>query len=210
MSSHTGDDSIVVRAIPKYPGHRPLSQNIAVTNCMLTSACQCIRIGCPLDGDVCNVVFSNLVMRGRIGINFNNPLHYATFRPEVMASGVSLLVDRIMFSNIVAEVENIPITMNIAPELGLRKLGGVSFDHIRMVGGKPCEFYGSPKTLIDDVCFSNVTFDQVPVFRNVRNMHTFNAGWRARGCAKLTNDGGLSPPNPLFALRSGVREARTW
>ena len=92
---------------------------------------------------------------------------------------MSLLVDRILFSNIVAEVESIPITMNIAPELGLRKLGGVSFDHIRMIGGKPCEFYGSPKTLIDDVCFSNVEFDQVPVFRNVRNIRAFNC--RAAG-----------------------------
>ena len=165
-----GDDSIVVRAIPKYPGHRPVSRDVAVTNCTLTSACQCIRIGCPLDGDILNVVFSNLILRGQIGINFNNPLNYATFRPEIMASGVSLLVDRVLFSNIVAEVNSIPITMNISPELSLRKLGGVSFDHIKMIGGKPCEFYGSPQTLIEDVSFSNVEFDQVPVFKNCRNI----------------------------------------
>ena len=176
---NTGDDSIVVRAIPKYPGHRPVSTDIAVTNCTLTSTCQCVRIGCPLDGDIRDVVFSNLIMKGRNGINFNNPLHYATFRPEIMASGVSLLVERVLFSNIIVEVNNIPITMNIAPELSLRKLGGVSFDHIRMIGGKPCEFYGSPQTMIEDVSFSNVDFDQAPVFCNCRNIRMFNC--RAAG-----------------------------
>ena len=171
---NTGDDAIVVRAIPKYPGHRPLSMDVTVTNCVLTSACQCIRIGCPLDGDICNVVFSNLIMKGRVGINFNNPLRYANFRPEVMASGVSLLIDRVLFSNVVAEVDSIPITMNIAPELSLRKFGGVSFEHVKMVGGKACEFYGSEQTPVEDVCFYNVDFDHEPVCRYVKNIRAVN------------------------------------
>ncbi len=170
----TGDDSIVVRAIPKYPGHCPVSGDITVSNCTLCSACQCIRIGCPLDGDLHNVVFSNLVMRGNIGINFNNPLHYATFRPQIMESGVSLSIDRILFSNIVAEVTEIPLTMNIAPELSLRKFGGVSFDHVKMSGGSACSFIGSAETPVEDVSFSNVEFDRLPEFENVRNFRSYN------------------------------------
>ena len=171
---NTGDDSIVLRAIPKYPGHRPVSEDVTVTNCVLTSACQCIRIGCPLDGDIRNAVFSNLIMRGRTGINFNNPVHYATFRPEIMESGVSLLIDRILFSNVVAEVTSIPVTMNIDPELSLRKFGGVSFDHVKMVGGKACEFYGSERTPVEDVCFYNVDFDREPVFSNAKKIKAVN------------------------------------
>jgi len=166
----TGDDAIVVRAIRKSLDKEYVCEDVTVSNCVLASACQCIRIGCPLDGDIRDCVFSNLTCKGLNGINFNNPLRYATFRPELMSSGASVSTDRLLFSNIAIDVSGTPITFNIAPELRLRRLGGATFSNIRLQGGKPCRLIGSQATPIADVAFFNADFDKCPQLDHTANI----------------------------------------
>ena len=157
-SISTADDCIVIRAIPKGDGKIEVCENVVITNCLLRSSCQCIRIGCPSDGDVKNCVISNCVCRGRRGIIFNNPQRYVR---KGIEKGV--FYDQILLSNLSIEVDERPIVLDVDEGVILRKFGGITFSNIRMKGGLPCELRGAASSIIRDVHFSQIVVDKMPV-----------------------------------------------
>ena len=163
----TGDDSIVIRAIRKFPDKPVICEDVTVCNCVLDSACQCIRIGCPSDDTARNCTFSNLTLKGHNGIRVNNPLRYARKGLE------GVYMDNILFNNLSIDVENIPIGIDVEEGVVLRKLGGLTFSNIRLRGGQPCMFEGSESTYIDDIRFSEIVCDKMPVAHHCRRV-TFN------------------------------------
>lgn len=163
----TGDDSIVIRAIRKFPDKPVVCEDITVCNCVLDSNCQCIRLGTPSDGTVRNCSLSNLTLKGFRGIRVNNPLRY------VRAGLESLYMDRIVFSNLIIDVKDIPIGVDVEEGVFLRKLGGITFSNIRLRGGKPCMIEGCESTYIEDIRFSEIVCDKMPVAHHCRRI-SFN------------------------------------
>ncbi len=166
----TGDDAIVIRAIRKDPVRAFVAEKITVSNCTLESSCQCIRIGCPLDGDIRDCVLGNLVMRGRNGISLECPAHYRDFRHELRDSGASQWIEGILFQNVSMQVENSPLLLRLAPDQTMRHYGGLSFSHVRMHGGAAVELKGAPLAPVQDVLFSEVDFNLVPQLEHVRHV----------------------------------------
>jgi polygalacturonase len=151
----TGDDCIILRAIPKTPDQHPVCEEVVVTNCVLDSWCQGIRVGCPSDDTIRNCTFSNLVIKGRgNGINVDNPRRYL----KSYCNG-RLDLSNILFNNIVIESGRIPIRIFVEEGITLRRLRGLTFSHVRIKADKPCLIQGSSETCIEDVRFLDVRCD---------------------------------------------------
>lgn len=151
----TGDDCIVLRSMRHlYETDQPC-ENVTVSNCVLDSWCQGVRVGCPGDGVIRNCAFSNLIITGLgNGIVFNNPKRYL---PE--GNPGSADIRDILFSNVVIDCQGVPVKMDVDEGISLPHLGGVSFSNFRIKSGQPILIQGSPETIIRDVSFNNVTVE---------------------------------------------------
>lgn len=148
----TGDDCFILRAIRKSPDKDPICENVTITNCVLNSRCQGIRIGCPSDGTIRNCTFSNLVINGRgNGININNPKRY--LRPNCCGN---LNLHDISFSNLVIQSGRVPIWINVEDGIRLRSLGRMTFSNIRIKAPEPIRLDGCVDTYIENVRFNEV------------------------------------------------------
>lgn len=147
----TEDDCLVTRAIQQVYDTPAICENVVISNCVLKSACQGVRVGCPKDSIVRNVTFSNItITESRNGITFDFPSRYA--RAE---SGTTADIRDIAFSDMLIECSGRPIRMEIEDGLGITRLQGVSFTNMRMRGGAPCLIKGSELTTVEDVTISN-------------------------------------------------------
>ncbi len=150
----TEDDCIAIRAIQPLYDAPAVCENIVVTNCVLRSACQGVRVGCPGDGVIRRCAFSNLVIEcDSNGILFENPRRYLP--PE----GAGADVSDITFSNLLITAGRSPIKINVEDGIALRRLERVSFFDIRARGGEPCVVQGCADTVIRDVRFANMTVE---------------------------------------------------
>jgi len=149
----TGDDCLVLRAIRQMFDDPVPCENVTITNCVLDSWCQGIRVGCPGDGVIRNATFSNLVIHSRHhGITFEYPKRYLPADGRATAD-----IHDILFSNVTIESANLPIRVVVEEGIELQRLSDLSFSNIRMRSGGPCTITGSPQTIIRDVRFSNVS-----------------------------------------------------
>jgi polygalacturonase len=62
----TADDSICIKTIPRNGKKANTSENITVTNCVLTSSSTPLMIGTETHADIKHVVFNNCVIRNSI------------------------------------------------------------------------------------------------------------------------------------------------
>lgn len=162
----TGDDCLVLRAIRKTPEHHAICSEVVVTNCVLDSRCQAIRIGCPSDDTICDCTFSNLVVKGAgNGIHINNPKRYLS-----PGCGGYLYLDRILFSGITMECGGVPIWINVEEGVKLRHLGGITFSNLQINAAESCRLEGCPETWIEHIRFHDVVGVS-------RSSETFLARW---------------------------------
>jgi len=148
----TEDDCIAVRAIQSLYDSPAVCESIAVTNCLLRTSCQGVRVGCPSDGTIRNCTFSNLVIESTgNGILFQYPRHY--LRPGTQGTAD---VHDVIFSDVVLTCQRTPIGIVVEDGIALTRLSGLSFANFRIQSGLPCLIQGSPGTTVRDVHFSNV------------------------------------------------------
>jgi polygalacturonase len=148
----TGDDCIAVRNMRQLRDAEGICENVTVSNCLLDSWCQGIRVGCPSDGVIRNVRFSNLQITSRSnGITLEYPERYLA--PDGVASAD---VSNLFFANIGIRCGNTPINVTVAESIELKRLGGLHFSNVDIASGKPIRLVGSPKTVIDGVQLSQV------------------------------------------------------
>lgn len=148
----TGDDCIILRAIQQPQEKYVICERVTVTNCVLNSYCQGIRVGCPNDSIIRNCIFSNLVIDGDgNGIVFENPQRYF----KATRSG-RLDIHNIMFSNITITSDGYPICINVEEGIKLRRLSGITFSDIRIKSTKPITLTGCEDTFIEDIRLSNI------------------------------------------------------
>jgi polygalacturonase len=149
----TDDDCLVLRAMQRLHDEPAVCELVTVTNCMLDSTCQGIRIGCPSDATIRNSSFSNIVISSRLnGVVCNHPRQYLAPQCSGRAD-----IQNIMFNNFVIDCGMHPIKIDVEDGIALSRLAGFSFANFRMRSGKPILIKGSPETIIRDVSFSNMT-----------------------------------------------------
>ena len=96
------DDAIVPKASFAL-GYRRSTENVTVTNCVLTTACNCFKLGTESSGDFKNITVSNCAMFARPDLWKD---HYPTSGVSIeMVDGAS--IERIAVSNLVmADIES--------------------------------------------------------------------------------------------------------
>ncbi len=169
----TEDDCIAVRAMQRrYEPPQPC-ENITVTNCILESRCQGIRVGCPGDGVIRNCMFSNLVINGSNGIIIQNPHRYLPENSDGDAD-----ISNLFFSNIAVQCSKIPIWISVEEGIRLKRLSDLHFSDIKIKSGSPCTIQGSRETTVEDVFFSSIdiktTGDDAVICRNCRGVRLNN------------------------------------
>jgi polygalacturonase len=173
----TDDDCIVIRAIQAVHEAPAICENVLVTNCVLESTCQCVRISCPSDHITRNCVFSNLTMKSsRNGINFDYPARY-----QKENSVVSADVSNILFSNITIQCKAHPIRIAIQDGVKLTRVSDIVFSNIKTESISPCIVQGNTHTLIENIRFSNVhirnTGEEAFRCSNCRGVKMDNVEW---------------------------------
>jgi len=149
----TDDDCIVLRAMQGLHDEPAVCERVVVSNCVLESTCQGIRIGCPSDAVIRNCAFSNIVIASRFnGIVCNHPRRYLN-----PARGGTADIQNIMFDNFVIDCGRHPVKIDVDDGMALKCLSGFSFANFRIKSGGPILIKGSPETIVRDVAFSNVS-----------------------------------------------------
>jgi len=151
----TEDDCIAIRAIRPLYTSPAVCENVVVTNCVLKSGCQGVRVGCPSDGIIRNCTFSNLVIEsGSNGILFENPHRY--LHPEIKENAD---ISNIVFSNCVVRSKRSGIKILVENGIALRQLARLSFSDLRVHCDEPCVIQGCADTIVRDIRFGNVKIE---------------------------------------------------
>ena len=148
----TGDDCLILRAIRRSPDEPSVCENVVVTNCVLDSRCQAVRVGCPSDDTIRHCRFSNLVCRSRNGIFFENPVRY--LRKDCTGY---LSASDISFEHLDLSCDDFPIRINVEDGITLRGIERIDFSNIRFRSGRPLFVSGNSGTMLRDIVFSNVS-----------------------------------------------------
>ena len=149
----TGDDCIIVRAIRKFPDDHAVCEDVTITNCILDSWCQGIRIGCPSDDTIRRCTFSNITSKGRCnGINIDNPKRYLSHND----TGFMDLRD-LVFSNFVIECDHYPIRICVEDGVKLKSIDSMTFSNFRIKSKDPIFLQGNAQTKIDRIRFNEIT-----------------------------------------------------
>ncbi len=154
----TGDDALVVRSGHAWHNmdHQVVLSDLVVSNCVFESNCQAIRIGCPGDDLIEDCRFSNLVLKGRNGIRFDNPLHYWNAELATPFRQTPHLVRNLHFDNISINVNNIPLQISIDKGVEIDTIDDVSFSNIQLKGNLPLVFRGWEQAPLGTIRLNNV------------------------------------------------------
>lgn len=151
----TEDDCIVLRAIQHLYDAPAVCENVVVSNCVLESNCQGVRVGCPSDGTIRHCTLSNLVIHSTgNGIVFENTHRYLRDDRPVTAD-----VHDIRFASVTIDCERMPIKVVVEDGIRLRRLADLAFSDFRIRSGGPSMIVGNAETPIENVRLSNMDLD---------------------------------------------------
>ncbi len=153
----TGDDAIVIKTTGQRGGEVKPSENITVTNCILTTRCNAFKIGTETRGDVRNISVTNCAMYGKPGVS-RGPISGIAVE---MVDGAVL--DGVVVSNITMRDVETPIFIRLGnrgrgqavPTPGA--LRNVSINNVVATGGiLTSSITGLPGHLAENVSLSNI------------------------------------------------------
>ncbi|MBO4344902.1 MAG: right-handed parallel beta-helix repeat-containing protein [Victivallales bacterium] len=157
----SSDDSLTVRAsgCDRLLRHDGTSENICVSNCVLSSRQAAIRIGVGT-GTIRNCTFSNLAIHGTsYGICINS-----CYAPKIFPTAVKgVTIENLMFSDVVMDV-HIPILISSTwQEDALEHSGnvvhGLTMRGIRAKAMNPIYMQGNPDFNHHDICIEDSVFE---------------------------------------------------
>lgn len=149
------DDAISVRAIPEPGSDKPaITEDLWVEDCKLASSCSIIRIGCPSDDTIRNVVFRNIRGGGANGIRFDYPLIYLSEHDEGRIN-----VRDILFENITGSFADQTLLVNVAPGIAIRGVRDVVFRNVNLKGRHEPTFVGNSRSKIEHMRRENFVFN---------------------------------------------------
>ena len=147
----TGDDCIIMRA-NRAQGQDLVCEDMVVSNCVLDSSCQCVRLSCPADDTIRHGRFSHLKMTGWNGVHSIHPLRYVPAWSEGSAK-----MEDILFEDCDIDVRGCAIGFRVDPGVKLRDFGNVTFRNVRIRSGEPIVLQGSADAPLRNIRFERVS-----------------------------------------------------
>lgn len=148
-----GDDCLVLRAIrSRKELHRQIvCEDIVVSNCVLSSACQAIRIGCPSDDTIRHVLFKNIRLSGsHNGIYFGNHLYCLKDTDEGFLDAHDITFDG--FSGTQGKCA---VQILVDAGICVRRISDIVFCNFDISSGAPLRFKGTAARPIGRVVLEN-------------------------------------------------------
>ena len=158
----TGDDAICLKSENPYGDSPQISQNIVVTNCIITGCCNGFKVGTATQGGFENITFSNSVI-------YNDDVAL----PSRLIAGIAIemvdggWINGIVITGIQMRRARAPIFIRRGnrssphkfPQTGLR---GVMIDGVHATDAiLTSSITGIPEMEVEDVSLSNITIDTV-------------------------------------------------
>ncbi|MHC4873455.1 MAG: glycoside hydrolase family 28 protein [Planctomycetota bacterium] len=170
----TSDDCLVLRSMQNLYDKPAACENVTISNCVLDSWCQGIRVGCPGDGLVKNCTITNLVINSlNNGITFDNPEKY--LQP---GSDGSVDISNLLFSNIRITCQKFPVKISVQEGIAIKGIRDVVFSNMLIDSGMPCLVRGSSQSIIENISFNNMQLKSTAAsaveFSNCRNIKLNN------------------------------------
>jgi polygalacturonase len=162
-----GDDAIIVNGwsdqpspndsawnVPSFGNKTGYSENVTVTNCVLSSRSACIRVGAGYH-PMRNLAFSNLVT-------------YNSNRGIIIIARDNGPIENVLFSNIIIntrlysghwwgkgepiQISSVPATKNGKPGI----INNIRFSNITATSEAGVLIYGTENSVIDNICLENI------------------------------------------------------
>ncbi len=148
----TGDDCLILRAMRERKEDTAICEDVVVSNCVLNSNCQTIRIGCPSDDVIRNALFKNIKACGMNGIFFDYPVRYVRSYDEGY-----MCVSNLVFEQYSGSFSGSAVQIVVEDGVKTRGVKDVKFRDFDVQSKKPLRFIGNENAPIEGVEFSNVT-----------------------------------------------------
>jgi len=167
---HNGDDSIVIRSMQEQFSEPKPSENIVVSNCILSSRTSGIILGFAHDYMIKNCVFSNLVVSGMFAelvsiitpsvawSESKDPPRYPD-TPRPYPEIRPLIIEDISFNNINVQIGGPLLWIEFDPEMPVDHVSGIVFRGVQgCCGNWPC-IRNRPGQRVSDIEFRDIRLD---------------------------------------------------
>ena len=148
----TGDDCLILRAMRETPEEKIVCEDVVVSNCVLNSTCQTIRMGCPSDDVIRNAVFRDIKGSGWNGIFFDYPVRYLRPYDEGYMD-----VSNIVFDGYEGTHTGSALQIVAGPGVKIRGVRDVTFRNFKVKSAQPLRFVGNADSVLSRVTLENVT-----------------------------------------------------
>lgn len=148
----SGDDGLVLRAIPRGSPDDLVLENVRVENCDIESGCQCVRLGLSSDRIVRNCTLKNLKIKGYNGIIGAYPNFYCSKSNEG-----SCLVENVVFDGVTGEAANSILEFSVGSGVKIRGINDVTFRNFNVKTVKPLRFVGNVWSKFRNIRHENFT-----------------------------------------------------
>ena len=150
---NTSDDCLILRAIRHDLNVPSICEQVTVTNCILNSRCNGIRIGCPSDDTIRNCSFNNIIFKGTgSGVHCEVPFRYL----RKHCTGY-LNVYNITFNNFNIDCGRYPIRIGIEDGLKLRGIDNLHFNNFVIKSNLPIYLKGNAKTPLTNISLNDIS-----------------------------------------------------
>lgn len=148
----TGDDCIILRSIRELKDEHVVCEDFVVSNCVLNSTCQSIRMGGPSDDTIRNALFKNIKMAGYNGIFFDYPIRYTHPCDEGYIDMSNIVFDGFEGSSYGSSVQ-------IVAEHGIKIRGvrNITFKNFNVKCARPLRFVGNHDSVLTNIHLENFT-----------------------------------------------------
>ncbi len=158
----TDDDGIVLKSTSP-----SITENVVITNCIVSSHCNAIKMGTESTGGFRNVTISNMVVRP-------SKMKKVIFGYPEGTSGITLatvdggILEDVTISNVIIDGPQVPICLRLgnrarkytesAPTPGVGIFKNVIIDNViaKNVGSIGCSITGIPNHKIENITLSNI------------------------------------------------------
>lgn len=147
----TGDDSIILRAMRTSPDERVVCEDVLVANCVLRSACNAVRVGCPSDDTIRRATFRDCRLDGWNGVNFEYPRRYLS-----KGSRGGVVVRDVAFERCSGTNENAAVQIVVEDGVEVGAVDGVRFSDCDFSAATAMRFAGNERSPIGDVLLERV------------------------------------------------------
>lgn len=148
----TGDDCFAIRAI-RHRGdvEEAVTENLFVSNCVLSTTCQGVRIACPSDHVIRNAVFRDMSFTGNNAIFADQERWYL----EDGNTG-NITTSNILFENWKIDCRGFPISAVVTDGITLGDFGHMTFRNIEIKSVKPIKICGNGTTVVRDMVLEDI------------------------------------------------------